>query len=384
MQKAIDQAIADRVEPSADWTNYIAAAHAKNGDRTSAMNILQENSNNQPYIQSSTLAVIAECFGDDKEAFKWVEKQREKIPRYSDYLQSAFAMMAVNVGEYSKACSLASCINENKKALISVVVAALARKGEIAYAEKLCGSIQYFSFKTLMGKHNSETVAQVKADVKAKGVENIDQFNNLMEEYMKKYRDPQWATSLIAEMEAVGVAPDLVTYEIIFLGIDKRYYNDSFVMMEHMRLRGVVASNTIFTAVMFSYAREGAELGGLIKQIEALGLQLNELQYYAIVYGLAKGKDLGRMARYKNVMLKQRWIGNVVMWGAVIEAYANAGKMELAMREKKTMEKTYNIKADFAIYSFLIKGYAKLGDMKNADKMVQEMKERGFTLPKMC
>ncbi|XP_009148288.1 pentatricopeptide repeat-containing protein At1g09820 [Brassica rapa] len=224
------------------------------------------------------------------------------------------------------------------------------------------------------------------------------------------------ATCMHDEMVSAGVEPNLVTYNSLINGFCKNgMMKEALDMFASLKGRGIVPTAKTYNMLIDAYCKSGkVEDGfGLKEEMEREGIVANVETYNCLIGGLCRngniegakklfdqlsGKGLPDLVTYhilmdgycsrgesrKAAMILKEGISKMglkprhLTYNILMEGYCKEGNLKGAANVRVQMEKERRLRMNVASYNVLLQGYSQKGKMEDANRLLNEMLEKGL------
>ncbi|KAJ4866679.1 Pentatricopeptide repeat-containing protein [Raphanus sativus] len=224
------------------------------------------------------------------------------------------------------------------------------------------------------------------------------------------------ATCMHDKMVSAGVQPDLITYNSLINGFCKNgMMKEALDMFASLKGRGIVPTATTYNMLIDAYCKSGkVEDGFKVKEeMEREGIVPNVETYNCLIGGLCRNgnmeaakklfdqlssKGLPDLVTYhilmdgycrkgetrKAAMLLREGITKMglkprhLTYNILMEGYCKEGNLKGAGNVRIQMEKERRLRMNVASYNVLLQGYSQKGKMEEANRLLNEMLEKGL------
>ncbi|CDY60361.1 BnaCnng36130D [Brassica napus] len=212
-----------------------------------------------------------------------------------------------------------------------------------------------------------EEARELLGDMVEKGlVPSVVTYNALINGYCE-YGMMEDALDVVELMESRNVSPNTRTYNELIHGFCKKNVHKAMGVFHKMLDCRVAPSVVTYNSLIDGQCRSAREL---FDSLEEKGVDANVVMYTALIDGYCKSDKLEEAKLILKKMLSKSCLPNTSTFNALIHGLCTDGKLSEAMLlEKKMVEK-----GDF---DHAEKRYCNAGRMKEAEGMMEKMKEDG-------
>jgi len=323
----------------------------------------------------------------------------DRLPDH-EYLRlvSALALASVRVGRAERLSLLFAKVRQRGPAdpgVISPVMRMLSSRHQFAAAVKALDSWE----ATFQGQEVPVTAmscavhcaVEVGSEERALGfLKKLEQRGEVtLRDYSAVIRlfaqseSPEKAMRVLEEMEARGLKPDNVSYNMVLSACANARQKDQVNSLLSSMEADVVTYNTRLKAC--AQERDVAQAFAIFADLEAAKIAPTQVTYGTLVECCTRA---GEMAKAKEVLRKMGAAGvakNIVVYTSLIKGFAALGKLEEAMEVFEEMqasgdgEKSERVEPDVICYSALIKAFCDRQDLEQAFHLLENLLEKGHT-----
>jgi len=323
----------------------------------------------------------------------------DRLPDH-EYLRlvSALALASVRVGRAERLSLLFAKVRQRGPAdpgVISPVMRMLSSRHQFAAAVKALDSWE----ATFQGQEVPVTAmscavhcaVEVGSEERALGfLKKLEQRGEVtLRDYSAVIRlfaqseSPEKAMRVLEEMEARGLKPDNVSYNMVLSACANARQKDQVNSLLSSMEADVVTYNTRLKAC--AQERDVAQAFAIFADLEAAKIAPTQVTYGTLVECCTRA---GEMAKAKEVLRKMGTAGvakNIVVYTSLIKGFAALGKLEEAMEVFEEMqasgdgEKSERVEPDVICYSALIKAFCDRQDLEQAFHLLENLLEKGHT-----
>ncbi|KFK43283.1 hypothetical protein AALP_AA1G103900 [Arabis alpina] len=186
------------------------------------------------------------------------------------------------------------------------------------------------------------------------------------------------AIGLYDRMVSAGVQPNLITYNSLINGFCKNnMLKEALDMFILAKGRGIVLTAKTYNILIDAYCKSGKIEDGfaLKEEMEREGIIPNVETYNCLIDGLCRNDKIGA-ARKLFDQLASKGLPDLVTYHILMDGYCSKGESRKAAMLLKELSKT-GMKSRHLTYNILMKGYCKEGNLKAATNVRTHMeKER--------
>ncbi|GLJ45885.1 hypothetical protein SUGI_0965990 [Cryptomeria japonica] len=205
---------------------------------------------------------------------------------------------------------------------------------------------------------------------------SVLEFNVMIKAYgIAKLQDK--ALKLFESMESLGVFPDRCTYSsLIQMFAKSNCLNDSKHFISKMQEQGFIPSCGSFSAVIATCGRLGktAEVEKMYKWMLKEQVEADITVYGALIDAFAEAGNVEKAVHYYSVMKDGGFAANSVVYSALIKMYSKCGLLKEA-RETFSMLKKLGDNVDIFSSNCMIYLYIRAGLIIEAQELFQHLKE---------
>jgi len=323
----------------------------------------------------------------------------DRLPDH-EYLRlvSALALASVRVGRAERLSLLFAKVRQRGPAdpgVISPVMRMLSSRHQFAAAVKALDSWE----ATFQGQEVPVTAmscavhcaVEVGSEERALGfLKKLEQRGEVtLRDYSAVIRlfaqseSPEKAMRVLEEMEARGLKPDNVSYNMVLSACANARQKDQVNSLLSSMEADVVTYNTRLKAC--AQERDVAQAFAIFADLEAAKIAPTQVTYGTLVECCTRA---GEMAKAKEVLRKMGTAGvakNIVVYTSLIKGFAALGKLEEAMEVFEEMQasgdgdKSERVEPDVICYSALIKAFCDRQDLEQAFHLLENLLEKGHT-----
>jgi len=323
----------------------------------------------------------------------------DRLPEH-EYLRlvSALALASVRVGRAERLSLLFAKVRQRGPAdpgVISPVMRMLSSRHQFAAAVKALDSWE----ATFQGQEVPVTAmscavhcaVEVGSEERALGfLKKLEQRGEVtLRDYSAVIRlfaqseSPEKAMRVLEEMEARGLKPDNVSYNMVLSACANARQKDQVNSLLSSMEADVVTYNTRLKAC--AQERDVAQAFAIFADLEAAKIAPTQVTYGTLVECCTRA---GEMAKAREVLVKMGTAGvakNIVVYTSLIKGFAALGKLEEAMEVFEEMqasgdgEKSERVEPDVICYSALIKAFCDRQDLEQAFHLLENLLEKGHT-----
>jgi pentatricopeptide repeat protein len=323
----------------------------------------------------------------------------DRLPEH-EYLRlaSALALASVRVGRAERLSLLFAKVRQRGPAdpgVISPVMRMLSSRHQFAAAVKALDSWE----ATFQGQEVPVTAmscavhcaVEVGSEERALGfLKKLEQRGEVtLRDYSAVIRlfaqseSPEKAMRVLEEMEARGLKPDNVSYNMVLSACANARQKDQVNSLLSSMEADVVTYNTRLKAC--AQERDVAQAFAIFADLEAAKIAPTQVTYGTLVECCTRA---GEMAKAKEVLRQMGTAGvakNIVVYTSLIKGFAALGKLEEAMEVFEEMqasgdgEKSERVEPDVICYSALIKAFCDRQDLDQAFHLLENLLEKGHT-----
>lgn len=187
------------------------------------------------------------------------------------------------------------------------------------------------------------------------------------------------------EMMSFNCDPDVITYNTLVDGLcraGKVGIAHNLVNGMSKKGKGLNPDVVTYTTLIRGYCMKGEvdEALVILEEMTRGGLQPNIITYNTLIKGLCEARKLDKM---KDVLERMKGDGSVFpdtcTFNTLINSHCRAGNLDEALKVFESMKK-FQVAADSASYSVLIRGLCQKGDYDMAEMLLDELFEKEILL----
>lgn len=218
------------------------------------------------------------------------------------------------------------------------------------------------------------------------------------------------------KMVSEGVEPNLITYNSLINGFCKNsMLKEALDMFESLKGQGIVVTAKTYNMLIDAYCKSGKIEDGfaLKEEMEQEGIVPNVETYNCLIGGLCRNDNMGEAKKLfdqltsrglpdlvtyhilmdgycskgesrKAATLLKEGISKMglkprhLTYNILMEGYCKEGNLKAATSVRTQMEKERRLRMNVASYNVLLQGYSQKGKMVDANRLLNEMLERGL------
>ncbi|PWA58598.1 tetratricopeptide-like helical domain-containing protein [Artemisia annua] len=236
--------------------------------------------------------------------------------------------------------------------------------------------IQGFSKNQMM-----ELAMKVYSEVRQKSMHlDVFAYTSLISGFIKQSDLPK-AFELFDEMQQEDVRPNIVTYNNLINGLCKMGdVNKARELFDEIRGKGVMVNALTYATMIDGYCKSKnlAEAFRLLDDMSNSGIQADEYVYGSLVNGCCKEGDTEKGLLLFDKMVKSGF-SSAPIFNTLIDGICKTGKAKEVNNVVKNMPGFTDLMFNDVTISTLIHHYCKSGMIKDAERLLMEMKTRKIT-----
>ncbi|KAH0455409.1 hypothetical protein IEQ34_015441 [Dendrobium chrysotoxum] len=177
--------------------------------------------------------------------------------------------------------------------------------------------------------------------------------------------------------------PDIVTYTTAITALTNAGAMDrARHLLDEMSQSGVTANRVTYNVLLKGYCAQLQldKAKALMRSMaEDAGIEPDVFSYNILIDGSILVDDSASALAFFNEMRERGIPPSQVSYTTLMKAFALSGQHILAHKVFDEMEKDKRVKVDRVAFNMLVEGYCRLGLIEEAKRIVERMKEKGFS-----
>ncbi|KAJ3680859.1 hypothetical protein LUZ60_015348 [Juncus effusus] len=210
-------------------------------------------------------------------------------------------------------------------------------------------------------------------------------YTTLMKGYMKAGRldDVVWTIKAMKLESDPKSRPDHVTYTTVITAlVNVGSMDQAHDVFNEMKSANIHANLRTYNVLLKGYCSklEVNKAKELMREMETqVGIKPSVESYNTLINGCILIDDTASALAFFNEMRDKGIAPSKISYTTIMKAFALSGQPKLAHKVFDEMSKDQRVQMDMPAWNMLVKGYCKMGLLLEAKRVVEQMKEHGFS-----